>query len=460
MPCNLDPLIISGMFFSITICGISFFVFRENHNKMPLFISIGFGFFTISYIMEACGNFPGINTLILIVRTFAFLTILFALYSNSGEARSQITSLSEKNRQPELEITERKHAEESQEESNSLFGDIINFLPDAIFAIDLEGKVIAWNNAIEDMTGINKEEILGTGNYSYSIPFYGERRPVLINLVLEGNNEIEKEYPHVVRQENKIISELFIPRLYEGKGAHLWFMASPLYNTRGSVIGAIESIRDVSEHKMADDKISRSLQEKEVLLQEVHHRVKNNLQVVSALIELQIQYMKDPRSINALRDSQNRIRTMALIHETLYRSHDLGQVEFATYIERLVNTLFDIYSASEETIKKVFEIANISLDVDVAIHCGLVINELVSNSFKHAFPDGRHGEIRIIFYLKNSTYHLSYSDNGVGIPEAIDFERTESLGLKLVHLLATEQLDGTIHLVRENGTHIFITFPK
>jgi two-component sensor histidine kinase len=247
--------------------------------------------------------------------------------------------------------------------------------------------------------------------------------------------------------------------LYGGKGAYLWLIASPLFDTKGTLIGAVESIRDITDRKESEDKIKHALTEKDVLLKEIHHRVKNNLQVVTALIELQIQYMKDANSINTLRDSQNRIRTMALIHETLYRSHDLARVEFPIYIEKLVNALFDSYNVKEDTISTVYHIDSIDLDVDTAIHCGLIVNELVSNTFKHAFPDGRKGEIRIEFHREGATYFLNYSDNGVGIPRGIDFLTTESLGLKLVNLLATEQLEGSIRMIRDCGISYVISFP-
>ena len=459
MALTLDPVFILGVILSATIGIIAMVVYFENRKRTPFFVSIGFWLFAISFVIAGFDFFPEQMDTVLITRMFGFVSILFALFFYIGEVRKQNALLLEKNECLKSEIAVRNKAEEAMKLSERQLSDIINFLPDATFAIDLSGKVIAWNRAIEEMTGVGGDQIIGKGNYEYSVPFYGDRRPILIDLVIHDNQEAKQPYRSITKTGGKIISEIFIPILYGGKGAYLWLIASPLFDTNGTLIGAVESIRDITEWKESEDKIKHALTEKDVLLKEIHHRVKNNLQVVTALIELQIQYMKDINSINTLRDSQNRIRTMALIHETLYRSHDLARVEFPTYIKKLVNALFDSYNMKADTISVVYHIDSIEPDVDTAIHCGLIVNELVSNTFKHAFPDGRKGEITIEFYRQGTTYFLIYSDDGIGIPEGIDFQTTESLGLKLVNLLVTEQLEGRIEMIREHGTRYSISFP-
>jgi len=454
-----DAITILSVALSLTISIISLFVYYENRNRLSLFLCIGFFLFAVSFFIPVYGDFSGLTPVILIIRMLAFLAVLFALFFYIGEIRSQVSTLSGKNHQLESEIMDRTRAEEAMMLSEHRLSDIINFLPDATFAIDLDGNVIAWNKAIEEMTNVPADQMIGKGGYEYALPFYGSRRQVLIDLVTHDSRETEQQYPGIIKKGDKIISEIFIPLLYGGKGAQLWLIASPLYDSKGMLVGAVESIRDITDHKIAEDNVRRTLEEKDVLLQEIHHRVKNNLQVISALIELQIQYMKDRNSINTLRDSQNRIRTMALIHETLYRSHDLSKVEFHAYIKKLVDALFDTYSIEEGTIKTIFDVDFVLLDVDTAIHCGLIVNELVSNTFKHAFPDGRNGTITIGFHWSGSHYTLSYADNGVGLPDGIDFNNTDSLGLKLINLLSTEQLDGTIRLTREQGTKYQIVFP-
>ncbi len=454
-----DAITILSVVLSVTISIISMFVYYENRNRLSLFLCIGFLLLAVSFFLPENSVFSEPAPITLIVRMLAFLTIMFALFFYLGEIRSQVSVLSEKNRQLESEITDRNRAEEAMRLSEHRLSDIINFLPDATFAIDLNGNVIAWNKAIEEMTGVPADQVIGKGGYEYAVPFYGVRRPVLIDLVSQDGSEAGERYPGIVKKGDKLISETFVPLLYGGKGAQLWLIASPLYDEKGMLVGAVESIRDITDRKIAEDNVRHTLEEKDVLLQEIHHRVKNNLQVVSALIELQLQYMKDKNSINTLRDSQNRIRTMALIHETLYRSHDLSKVEFHAYIRKLVDALFDTYSIEEHTITTIYLVDETLLDVDTAIHCGLIVNELVSNTFKHAFPDGRRGTITIGFHKSGEHYTLSYADNGVGIPGGIDCTTTESLGLKLVSLLSTEQLEGTIQLIRGQGTKFIIVFP-
>jgi PAS domain S-box-containing protein len=459
MTVTLDAITVMSVVLSITISIICMFIYYENRNRLSLVFGTGFFLFAISFLLTGYGELSEGSPAGIIIRMLAFVTILVALFFYLGEIRNQALTLLEKKHQLESEIRDRNRAEEAMRLSERRLSDIINFLPDATFAIDLNGIVIAWNKAIEEMTCVPADQIIGKGNYEYSISFYHERRPILIDLVLMDNPATETRYPYITRTGKKLFSEITIPHMNNGKEASLWFTASPLFDTKGTLIGAVESIRDITDRKIAEDKIRHTLEEKDVLLKEIHHRVKNNLQVVSALIELQIQYMKDQNSINTLRDSQNRIRTMALIHETLYRSRDLSKVEFHAYIKKLVDALFETYSIETKVIKTIFEVDEVLLDIDTAIHCGLIVNELVSNTFKHAFPDGRTGTITIGFHQSGPDYVLSYADNGVGIPEGIDFDNTESLGLKLVSLLSTEQLDGTIQLIRDQGTKYYIVFP-
>ncbi|NMB79294.1 MAG: PAS domain S-box protein, partial [Methanomicrobiales archaeon] len=171
-----------------------------------------------------------------------------------GDPTSQFVELEYKTK---LAI-ERRKTEDELRDSRQRMADIIDHLPDATFAIDLDERVIAWNIAMEEMTGVKKDEILGTTDRSYALPFYGEKRPMLLNLILHKNAEAEKEYPHIMRKGNKLISEIYLQRLYGGRGAYLWFIASPLFDTSGHVTGAIESIRDVTGSHRARDELEAS----------------------------------------------------------------------------------------------------------------------------------------------------------------------------------------------------------
>lgn len=216
--------------------------------------------------------------------------------------------------------------------------------------------------------------------------------------------------------------------------------------------------QDLTEREQAKALIQASLKEKEVLLKEIHHRVKNNLQVISSLLDLQSQYIEDPVLLSQFEDSQNRIQSMALLHEKLYQSNNLSHINFAEYVESLVDHLFLSYGRGKHKIKPRIDIDNMSLNLDTAIPCGLIINELVSNALKHGFPENapenNSGEISIEIHQKSDLDHfvLVISDNGIGFPADLDFQNTESsLGLQLVCAL-TQQLQGKIELNRTQGT--------
>ncbi|MDD4483475.1 MAG: histidine kinase dimerization/phosphoacceptor domain -containing protein [Methanoregula sp.] len=216
----------------------------------------------------------------------------------------------------------------------------------------------------------------------------------------------------------------------------------------------------VIEKKKADALILSSLHEKEMLLKEIHHRVKNNLQIIGSLLYLQSVNVSDPFTQGILRECRARVKSMALIHEKLYRSKDIGRIPFVTYLEGLVDALKDSYGVDDDRVT--FDIAvtpeDLTLNIETGIPCGLLVNELLSNSLKYAFPDGRTGRIRIeIGQTAPRNYTLVIADNGVGFPKVVDFRNTPSLGLQLVNNLVS-QLDGEIELDSSAGTKFSIRF--
>jgi two-component sensor histidine kinase len=222
------------------------------------------------------------------------------------------------------------------------------------------------------------------------------------------------------------------------------------------------SATDISDRKLAEARIQASLQEKEVLLREIHHRVKNNLQVIHSLLKLQSSYTDDPKTLQMFQESQNRIRSMALIHELLYQSQDLARIDFGSYIQTLVKQLARSYSISLDTITWEIDVdpQDIQIGIDTALPCGLLINELISNALKYAFPQGQPGQIKIsLRACNNQEFTLVISDNGVGIPADLDFRNTDSLGLQLV-CGTTGQIGGTIELNRTQGTTFTIKFKE
>jgi two-component sensor histidine kinase len=200
---------------------------------------------------------------------------------------------------------------------------------------------------------------------------------------------------------------------------------------------------DITQLKKAEEEVKKSLREKEVLLKEVHHRVKNNLQIINSMLYLQSPYIKNEQAIEMFKESQNRIYSMALIHEKLYESESLSKIDLAQYIQSLITNLFRSYGVSEKAVRPKISVENVALNIDTVIPCALIINELVSNSLKHAFPDlhkraAGTGEIRVeLRHDTGNTIKLTVGDNGLGLPEGFEVQNCESLGLKLVSVLAS-----------------------
>ena len=217
---------------------------------------------------------------------------------------------------------------------------------------------------------------------------------------------------------------------------------------------------ELAERQKAETNLRAALVEKEVLLKEIHHRVKNNLQIVSSLLQLQAQTLKDPEIIRVFQDSQNRIDSISLVHRNLYISPNIGKLDVVEYVENLVTSILISYQLEPGRISLETHIEAISLNVDQAIACGLVINELLSNSLKHAFPGQKTGRITIDLRDIGNHIEMIIQDNGVGLPDNLDWSNTDSLGLSLVYDLVTEQLEGSITIEPNHGTAFKIYFPN
>ena len=222
---------------------------------------------------------------------------------------------------------------------------------------------------------------------------------------------------------------------------------------------AIERFRLVTRAVLTNAELERRVQEKDLLLSEIHHRVKNSLQVVSSLLSLEAARIVDPSVSEMLQITQNRIRSMALIHQTLYQSKDFSRVDFHAFLQSFVPTLIQSYSIHPEEISLIFHVAEVRLLIDAAIPCGLIVNELISNALKHAFPGERRGTICVEFaQCMDNSASLSVTDDGVGIPADFDFERSQTLGIQLVYML-TGQLGGTLTVKRSERTSFILRFP-
>jgi PAS domain S-box-containing protein len=328
------------------------------------------------------------------------------------------------------DITELKEAEEQLKNSLERNKAIINALPDIIFRIDKQGVYLDVLTNNEELLAYPPSEFLGKNLNQFFPLCFVKKTKQCIKRALRNERDIIQEY------------SLSIPTKRNG-----FFEARYAKINENEVLIVV---RDITETKQVAEELKKSLNEKEILLKEIHHRVKNNLQVISSILNLQSSFIKDNRTINILRESQNRIKSMAFIHESLYQNKDFSNVNFADYVSNLCNTLFYTYNTSDDFVKLKLEISPIKLSIDNAIPCGLIINELVSNALKYAFPNNKKGELTIRVYQQKNKLNVEVEDNGIGFPENLNFRNTDSLGLQLVITLV-EQLNAQIELISKEG---------
>jgi len=341
------------------------------------------------------------------------------------------------------DITERKRSEKALRESEEKYRRLFESSPEGVLIFDLEGRLADINNAGLVLLGLDRQKAVGA-HY----------------IELPGITDDEKDgYQEIFRRFLGGEPVAPMERRYRSAGGVIWLEVYPASLHKDGKPQAIQVIlRDITGRRQAEERIRESLKEKEVLLKEIHHRVKNNLQIIHSLLNMQARRVKDPGLLGSLRESQNRVRTMALIHERLYRSTDLSEIDFKDYIGRLAAELCQSFGASADRIHLELELEDVKLGVASAIPCGLIINELVSNSLKHGFPGQRSGKLRIALGRDaDGTIRLAVRDTGAGLPPGLDFRKTETLGLQLVCTLVG-QLQGSIEPVPGEGTGFLISF--
>lgn len=340
------------------------------------------------------------------------------------------------------DITQRKLIEDALHASEEKFEKAFRSSPQALILTGLnDGRFMEVNNSFTNTFGYSREEAVGHTTLEFGIWITQDDRNRFVN-ALQKNGYVHNAQLDMRTKKGDTVSMLASAELIDVAGKACM----------------LSTFDDITELKQAEEKIKKSLDEKEVLLREIHHRVKNNMQVISSLLMLQSQNIEDKKYKNMFIESQTRIHSMALIHEKLYQSENIAQINFKEYIEGIVSNIFESYCI-KRNIKIDINIENIPLNIDYAVPCGLIINELVTNSLKYAFPGERQGKIQISLKSKdNNMIQLLISDDGIGISKDMDIQNTKSLGLHLVTALAEGQLQGKIIINRERGTEFQIDF--
>ncbi len=283
------------------------------------------------------------------------------------------------------------------------------------------------------------------------------------------NDPLTKEFTETYLKPLNIVSMMDTPIWLKGKligvichehiGNKLKEWTLEEQDFSGTISNMVSLSLEADEHRKAEEKIKESLEEKEVLLKEIHHRVKNNMQIISSILSLQSRQITDPETINIFKESQSRVKSMSMIHERLYKSENLSSINFGEYINSLSLDLLGTYAPNPDLIELNINAEKIEINIDTVIPCGLILTELVSNAFKYAFPEERKGKITIDFYKERDLFTLKVSDNGVGLPKSLDYKNTKSLGLLLVNSLIN-QIDGDLTLETSKGTTFIIKFKE
>jgi PAS domain S-box-containing protein len=346
------------------------------------------------------------------------------------------------------DVTERKKANEAIRLSEEKYRMIFENAPLGIMTADISGNIIEINPVLLQMLGSKSVQETKSINVLSFPP-----------MVMAG---LVEKFVKCMETGESVVSEHTYTSKW-GKSLDTRIYTKPIKNSRGRITGFQTIVEDITEEKESERQIKSALNEKEVLIREIHHRVKNNMQIIISLINMQMQDSNDAVMIRKFKELQQRVRSMSIIHEDLYMSEDLSRINFGNYLKKLANNLLQIYPYRQE-IKLRFNVSDILLGIDTAIPCGLIVNELLSNSLKYAFPENcaakiKEYEIFVEFIARNNKYLLVVGDTGIGLPPDVDERKSKTLGLLLVEILVT-QIKGEMKMINKKGTRYEIEMEK
>ena len=376
---------------------------------MTIDVSIALGYFSFVYTIE-----------------YAFLgMVLVMAYTLSSEIIER--GIIHK----KLWNSEKKHKE------------MIANISDVIAIMGSDGIIRYKSPNIEKWFGWQPEDLIGTDGWATVHPDDLERiQNEFITLLKTDNASKEVEYQYKCKD-----------------GSYKWIQLAATNLTNYPIInGVLMNYCDITERIQAEEQTKASLKEKQTLLDEIHHRVKNNMNVVSSLLKLQADNIEDDKIKQILKTSQSRVYAMSAVHETLHGLENLSEIDLKTYLSKITTAIFQTYSTDHQEIKLKSNVEEVPISLNQAYPLGLTINELISNSLKYAFPYNRKGEITVSMKKLNTELELTIMDDGVGIPDSFDWKNSKSLGLKLVRTLVENQLDGSIEMESNNGTKFTIKF--
>ncbi len=342
------------------------------------------------------------------------------------------------------EVNVRKKAEEQIKRSQILLNSTLESPKDMIIlAIDKSYRYLHFNEA-------HKSDMLSAYN-----------KNVEIGMSILDFITTEQDRNRLISNYNRALSgENFVEIQVYGDKEKLYYETrfNPIVDDTGETIGVTAFAMDITERMQAEEQIKSALKEKETLLHEIHHRVKNNMQVINSLLKLQVKNVEDQYVKDILKDSQSRVYAMSAVHETLHGSEKLSEIDLKAYLSKITNSIFQTYATNHRKVKLNSNIENLPISINQAYPLGLLINELISNSLKYAFPDEREGEISVSMRELDKELELAVADNGVGLADGLDWKNSNTLGLKLVRTLVENQLDGSIDMESDNGTKFTIKF--